>query len=165
MTIQEALLRVGDKIVGQLKKLAPKRSGNLQNSITNDGVTSDKGENTLTISMLRYGAYQDSGVQGSGQPFSNGRQPKSFANKFTSANAASYLKPGKFKAKYAGVANQKFEPWRASVAYYGIRPQPFINPGINEVLKNEGRELLTQAGVDEIITEVEGTVKDVTLKA
>lgn len=149
MSVIDTLNKLGQMITGAMRSLAPSRTGNLRRNIRAEVYREGDHQAVIGISLPAYGVYQDSGVKGSKKAFINGRVPKPFANKFTNASNQSLFAPGQFKHKYAG-KSQSFDPWRASVAYYGFRPQPFIQPGIDKIIDGEGREMLAQAGVDEV---------------
>jgi len=141
----------------QKKKNAPKRTGRLQKSIRERAMMK-KDKVVITSSMLDYGYFQDSGVRGSKKPFINGKQPKTFKNKFSRKSNKSLFDPGQFRSKYAG-KTAKFEPWRQSVAFYGFRPQPFIKPSVLQVMDRQGYDMIAEATSEDIALEFKNTFK------
>ena len=139
----------------QKKKTAPKRTGRLQRSIRERAMIK-KDKVVIMSSMLDYGYFQDSGVRGSKKAFKNGLQPKSYKNKFTRKNNNSLYDPGQFRSKYVG-KTAKFEPWRASVAYYGLKPQPFVKPSVLDVMDKQGYDMIAKATSEDIALQFKNT--------
>lgn len=152
MKIAEALLRLGELVANAMKAKAPSNTGRLRNSIKATQVVESGFEATVSIEMLKYGQYQDSGVRGT-------QNTKGFAN------PQSFFELGQFSGKFKmiGTPSQNKLPYPVRISIYrnGLAPQPFVKPAINEVIQGEGLELLAKAGVNEIIASSEAAMQDV----
>ena len=97
--MNDILLHVGGRIVGDLQAAAPVDTGNLRNSI--GAVIED---NTLTIQMLAYGAFVNYGVKGIEDnaglpvPFGAGPEPR-----------ASYGNPYAFETRKFGIPGSEHQ--------------------------------------------------------
>ena len=97
----------------------------------------DEKEPRFSISMLNYGFYQDSGVNGT-----KIRQPESPESLFS---------PGQFRSKVIG-GPLPF-PVRMSIAEKGFRPRPFIVPAVNKTVQSLSEKLI-EAGEEDINEEI-----------
>lgn len=118
------------------------KTGALGNSV--QVTTTDDGEDAVgfKISMLEYGFYQDSGVQGTKTSFS--------------PNPESLFNPGKFKSKVIG-GPLPFAV-KKSIAEKGFRPRPFIVPAVSRLLQNLEPELF-EAGGEDVNEEIKSLFK------
>lgn len=141
-------------IQARKKKLAPRKTGALANSIK-EFVLITKDKITISSKMNDYGYFQDSGVRGSKKKLKNGLEPKPFNNRFTRKSNMSLYEPGQYKNTYAGEweKGKPFDYWRAQVGYYGFKPQPFIIPAVTQVMDETGTRLLGNAIADNIALE------------
>jgi len=87
----------------------------------------DDNNPTLSIKMKDYGVYQDSGVNGTGQP----KYP---------ANPESLYEPGQFKNRVSG-----------------FRPRPFITKSYKQLMDNFLDEALLKAGEEDIEKTIQAT--------
>jgi len=140
MRIAEALLRVGDLIkqvmVGKINSTT-EGTGALANSIKYQVNEPGEGVYNLTREMNAYGNYVDAGVKG-------------WENKNGIANPNSLYGIGQFKHRTIAQESGLPYPVRYVIARDGIAAKPFIVPSISSVLENQGKELLTKAGIGEI---------------
>ena len=158
MTLRQTLNKIASLITNAKKRLAPHKTGDLRSSISDRVLIKKDGTIQIIGKMFKYGYFQDAGAKGSKKKFSNGLQPKSFANKFTRKNNMSLYEPGQFRHKYAG-RTKTFEPWRASVAYYGYKPQPFIKPAVLGVMDKQGYDLLAENVSEDVALQFKNTFK------
>ena len=152
MTITEALVRLGDLFRSAMQAKAPKNTGALRDSIKYQVDDSQDGVYQLKRSMLKYGMYQDGGVKGT--------------KSSPSPDNRSFYPMGQFKYKVIGPNDSPLEyPVRLTIAQHGLKPKPFVGIAIDQVMANEGKELLTKASVDTIQLSVKGELQDVKIKA
>ena len=114
-------------------------TGKLGNSVRVTPSQEGEDEVGFSISMEKYGYYQDSGVMGT-------------KKKFT-PNPESLFNPGEFKSKVIG-GPLPFAV-RKSIAENGFRPRPFIVPAVKRLLENIEPELF-EAGGKDINEEIKG---------
>ena len=158
MTIEEALLRVGEELketmIATLKSNKSYGSGNLAKSIEYE-VQVDNFEYQLVRTMLTYGIFVDQG---------DGRRPgtpppvKPLIDwiKFKKIPVPQGMSVESFAFAIAGkIAKQGTDP----------KPRPFIAPSIQQVLQTTGRELLSEAGVDTVIANINNELKDIKISA
>jgi hypothetical protein len=140
MKITEALLRVGDLIkqvmVGKLNS-STKGNGSLANSINYTVAEPQPGTYNLTREMLSYGNNVDAGVIG-------------WKNVKGIPSPDSLFNIGQFRHRTIAQSSGLPYPVRYVIARDGLTPKPFIVPSITSVIQNQGKELLTKAGIDEI---------------
>ena len=158
MTIEEALLRLGDELKAtmtqELKNNGSYYTGNLANSIQYQ-VRENNYTYQLVRTMLKYGDYVDQGI--GRRP---GKQPpvKPLIDwiKFKRIPVPTGMSVESFAFLIARkIGREGTDP----------RPRPFIAPSIDSVLKTTGKELLTKAGIDQIVANINGKLQDVKLTA
>jgi len=119
---QEVLKTAGEKLVDILQDNIIQeglyKTGALVRSVKYE--VTDMNNPTLNIKMKDYGVYQDSGVNGTGQP----KYP---------ANPESLYEPGQFKQRISG-----------------FRPRPFITKSYKQLMDNFLDEALLDAGEEDI---------------
>ena len=158
MTIEEALLRIGSEIKAtmteELKNNGSYYTGALSNSIQYE-VREQDYTYQLVRTMLKYGDYVDQGI---------GRRPGKMPPvkplidwiRFKSIPVPTGMSVEAFAFLIARkIGKQGTNP----------RPRPFITPSINTVLEGVGKKLLTQAGIDEVVANINGKLQDVKLTA
>lgn len=158
MTIEEALLRLGDELketmIATLKSNKSYGSGNLAKSIEYE-VQQDNFEYQLVRTMLTYGIFVDQGDgrrPGTPPPV----QPLIEWIKFKKIPVPSGMSVESFAFAVAGkIGNQGTDP----------KPRPFIAPSIQTVLQTTGKELLSEAGVDTVIANINKELKDIKISA
>lgn len=158
MTLEEALLRVGEELkqamTDQLKSNGSYNTGNLANSIQYSVEQRDF-EYALIRKMLKYGDYVDQGI---------GRGPGKMPP------VMDIIEWIKFK-RIPVPSTMTIEAFAFVIARKigergtNPRPRPFITPSINKVLQTTGKELLTKAGVDTVQANINGTLQDVKITA
>tara|TARA_R110000796_G_scaffold1739_5_gene7142 strand:+ start:761 stop:1243 length:483 start_codon:yes stop_codon:yes gene_type:complete len=158
MTARQVFQKIANLITARKKKLAPRKKGYLANSIEDRVIIKRDGTVQIASKMLKYGYYQDAGARGSKRAFSNGYQPKSYKNKFTRKNNMSLYAPGQFKSKYAG-RTTNFQAWRAQVAYWGFKPQPFIKPAVLGVMDQQGYDMIAEYISEDVALQFKNTFK------
>ncbi len=158
MTLRKTLNKIASLITNAKKRLAPSRTGALRSSISDKVRIGKDGTIQIIGKMFKYGYYQDAGARGARKKFSNGFQPKSYKGRFTRKNNMSLYEPGQFKHKYAG-RTKSFQPWRASVAFYGYKPQPFIKPAVLGVMDSKGYDLLAENVSQDVALQFKNTFK------
>jgi len=158
MTITEALLRVGDELkttmIQKLKDNGSYDTGALGNSITYD-VRTEQFSYQLVRTMLTYGNYVDQGI-GRGK----GKQPPVQAIMDWLTRKAIPIPTGMKQETFAFLIARKIGERGTDP-----KPRPFIAPSIQRVLETTGKELLTKAGVDTVVANINGALQDVDLKA
>ena len=117
-------------------------TGKLGNSVRVTPSQEGEDEVGFSISMEKYGYYQDSGVMGT-------------KKKFT-PNPESLFNPGQFPSiiPWKPRTNLPF-PVAKSIAEKGFRPRPFIVPAVKRLLENIEPELF-EAGGKDINEEIKG---------
>lgn len=123
-------------MVGRLNSTT-KGTGALANSISYSVNEPGDGSYELTRQMFTYGNYVDAGVKG-------------WDNKKGIPNPQSLYDIGQFKHKTIAPESGLPYPVRYVIARDGLTPKPFIVPSINQVLENQGKEILIKAGINEI---------------
>ena len=118
------------------------KTGQLAQSIQGE-TYSREGKIGIQVSMVDYGIYQDSGVNGIKQTV-----PKS---------GYSFYPPGQFRSKVIG-GPLPFAA-RKTIAEKGLKPRPFIVQGLTQVTENFLVPQLTEAGVQDIEQFVELAVQ------
>lgn len=158
MTFEEALLRVGDELkktmTQELKNNGSYYTGDLANSIKYKVIQNDFTYD-LVRTMLKYGDYVD---QGTGRR--PGKQPpvKPLIDwiKFKRIPVPTGMTVESFAFAIARkIGKQGTDP----------RPRPFIGPSIQTVLTGVGKRILTEAGIDEVVTNINGKLQDVKFKS
>ena len=148
-------------IKSQLNPSIKKRSGNLQRNLAvSTKQNSDKGEFEFIVKFPFYGQFFDSGVAGSGKSI-KGRK---YRGKNAIPNKKSFYEMGRFKGKSIGTKTRPTGlpfPLNAHIAYFGLTPKPFINPGIEEGIEQANKQL----GPDmaEQVTKAIGNIKPITI--
>jgi len=158
MTIEEALLRLGDELKAtmtqELKNNGSYYTGTLANSIEYQ-VREQDFTYQLVRTMLKYGDYVDQGI-GRGPGKQPPVQPLIEWIKFKRIPTPTGMSVESFAFLIARkIGKQGTDP----------RPRPFIAPSIDSVLKTTGKELLTKAGIDQIVANINGKLQDVKLTA
>lgn len=158
MTLEEALLRVGDELKAtmtqELKQNGSYYTGALANSIQYQ-VREQDFTFQLVRTMLKYGDYVDQGIgRGPGEP--PPVQPLIEWIKFKSIPVPT----GMSVLGFAIAISKKIGKTGTHP-----KPRPFIAPSIQTVLNNVGKKLLTEAGIDEIVANINGKLQDVKLTA
>jgi len=158
MTIEEALLRLGDELKAtmteQLKKNGSYYTGDLAKSIEYE-VRVQNFDYQLVRTMLTYGIFVDQG---------DGRRPG------TPPPVRPLIEWIKFK-KIPVPSGMSVESFAFAIAKKigkqgtNPRPRPFIAPSINQVLQGVGKELLSKAGVDTIVANIDNELKDIKITA
>jgi len=154
MTIEEALLRVGEELkkamTAELKSNGSYGTGQLASSIKYE-VRQQNYEYDLVRTMLKYGEYVDKGI-GRGP----GRMPpvreimEWIQLKRIPVPASMTIESFAFVIARK-IGREGTDP----------RPKPFITPSINRVLQTTGKELLSEAGVNTVLANINGELKDV----
>lgn len=154
MTIEEALLRVGEELkkamTDQLKTNGSYNTGKLANSIQYKVEQNDY-EYDLVRTMLTYGVYVDGGYGRKA-----GKQPP----------VKEIIEWIQFK-KIPVPASLTIESFAFAIARKigrmgtDPRPRPFIAPSINRVLTTTGKEIMSKAGVDTVVANIDGKLKDI----
>lgn len=158
MTLEEALLRVGDELKAtmteELKRNGSYYTGALANSIQYE-VRESNFTFQLVRTMLTYGNYVDQGIgrrPGKRPPV----QPLIDWIKFKRIPVPTGMSVEGFAFLIARkIGKEGTNP----------RPRPFIGPSINTVLNGIGKKLLTEAGIDQIVANINGKLQDVKLTA
>lgn len=158
MTLEEALLRVGEELkqamTDELKSNGSYNTGNLSNSISYKVEQRDY-EYNLIRTMLAYGNAVDQGI-GRGP----GKQPP----------VKEIIEWIQFK-KIPVPTNLTIDSFAFAIARKigregtNPRPRPFITPSINRVLQTTGKEILTKAGVETVTADINGTLEDIKIEA
>jgi len=144
MSLKSVSQKIADLITARKKKLAPKKTGALVNSIS-DSVKIGKGKVTITSKMNDYGYFQDSGVSG--------------IKKKVNKNPQSFNPPGQFSGNFKMIGgNLPYGP-RVSVYKNGFKPQPFIVPAVLQVMDSVGYDLLADYVSEEVILEFKKAFK------
>lgn len=158
MRIEEALLRVGDELklamIDKLKANGSYGSGALANSISYD-VRTDQFSYELVRTMLTYGIFVDQG---------DGRRP---GKRPPVTPIIEWLKAKKIPIP-SGLKIEQFAFIIArKIGKEGThpRPRPFIAPSIQLVLQTTGKDLLSQAGVDTVVANINGKLEDIQITA
>lgn len=158
MTIEEALLRVGDELkkvmTQELKDNGSYNTGKLAASIQYS-VEQKQWEYNLVRTMLTYGVYVDQG---------NGRHP---GKQPPVKDLIEWIKFKKIPVPQ-GLTIESFAFAIArKIGKQGTnpRPRPFITPSINKVMKTTGKELLSKAGVDEVTINIGNKLQNIKVKA
>lgn len=134
--LEEAGRRMREAMVDKLISERLLKTGALGRSVQDTvDIDPNNGVATLSISMLDYGIFQDSGVYGS-NPAKNQVIP----------NAESLFSPGQFKSKVIG-GPLPFAV-RRSIAEKGLKPRPFILPSITQNQPYIEESLEAAAGID-----------------
>jgi len=158
MTITEALLRVGEELkiamAQELRDNGSYNTGALAASIEYS-VEQKQFEYNLVRKMLKYGDYVDKGI-GRGA----GKQPpvKEIIEwlKFKKIPVPQKLTIDQFAFLIARkIGKQGTNP----------RPRPFITPSINRVLQTTGKKILTEAGIDEVVANINNELKSIKVTA
>ena len=158
MTIEEALLRLGDELKAtmtqELKRNGSYYTGDLAKSISYKVVQQDFTYD-LVRTMLKYGDYVDQGI-GRGPGKQPPVQPLIEWIKFKRIPTPTGMSVESFAFLIARkIGREGTDP----------RPRPFIAPSINYVLENVGKKLLSEAGIDQIVANINGKLQDVKLTA
>jgi len=138
MSLKSVSDRIAKLITARKKKLAPRKTGTLANSIS-DKVQITKDKVTIFSTMLDYGYYQDSGISGT----------KKRINK----NPQSFNPPGRFTGNWKMIGGNLPFGARVSIYHNGFDPQPFIVPAVMQVMDQEGYQLLSKYVADDVIVE------------
>ena len=158
MTIEEALLRVGEELKKAMtQQLADNNSrvtGNLANSITYEVRQRDY-EYQLVRTMLKYGNYVDQGI-GRGP----GRMPPV-------KEIMEWIQLKKIPVPSSLTIESFAFAIARKIGREGTnpRPRPFITPSINKVLQTTGKEILTKAGVDEVEANINDKLQSIKVTA
>lgn len=132
--LAEGLLRMGSLIKQQMVATlnrTTKGTGALANSITYEVDVTDTSFQ-LKRSMLTYGNYVDSGVVGT-------------ENKKGIPSDKSLFPIGRFQHKTISPNSGLPYPVRLTIARDGLAPKPFLATSIDNVLLNQGKEILGEA--------------------
>lgn len=137
-----------------LEQLAQFLQDNLKDGIINKGIfktgtlansvqvkyNDDEKEPSFSLTMEKYGFYQDSGVMGTKEKFT--------------PNPESLFDPGQFPSiiPWKPRTNLPF-PVAKSIAEKGFSPRPFIVPAVNRSVENYSDKLL-EAGAEDINEEI-----------
>lgn len=158
MTITEALIRVGEELkqamINQLKSNGSYNTGDLGNSITYSVVQRDY-EYDLVRTMLKYGNYVDQGI---------GRGPGKMP---PVKEIIEWLKLKRIPVPTSMTIEAFAFIIARKIGKEGTdpRPRPFIAPSITKVLQTTGQELLSKAGVDTVIANINGQLQDISISA
>lgn len=158
MTIHEALLRVGEELkiamTAQLKSNGSNNTGNLANSIEYKVEQRDY-EYNLIRTMLKYGDYVDQGIgRGPGK-----RPPVEDIMDWLEMKRIP-LPTGMVKESFAFLIARKIGKEGTNP-----KPRPFITPSITSVLNNTGKKILSQAGIDEVLANINGSLQSIKITA
>ena len=124
--LENDLLEIGLRIVNDMRSRVPVDSGALRNSITSV-VTS----NSLTISMLSYGMFQNYGVRGTQSGFADS-VPQEIEPSPRSGNTY------QFNSIYRMIGGPLPFGARVNIHKFGLRPQRFFNlDEIADILEQE----------------------------
>lgn len=153
MTIKQALTKIGDLLKIEFQKTidsvtSNKATGALKNSVQYTVKTTDDAYQ-LQREMNQYGNYVDSGVRGTETAYRS--------------NPASFFKQGQFRSKAISPKSGLPFPARIVIARNGLKPRPFINPSISEVMNTEGYDILTEAAVEEATIMMSNELIDINL--
>jgi len=158
MTIEEALVRLGDELkvtmTEQLKKNGSYYTGDLAKSIDYE-VRVQNFDYQLVRTMLTYGIFVDQG---------DGRRPG------TPPPVKPLIDWIKFK-KIPVPQGMSVESFAFAIAKKigkqgtNPRPRPFIAPSIQTVLDGVGKKLLSEAGIDTIIANIDNELQDIKITA
>lgn len=138
MSLKSVSKRIAELISARKKKLAPRKTGTLANSISDD-VKISKNKVTIFSKMLDYGYYQDSGISGT----------KKRINK----NPQSFNPPGQFTGNWKMIGGNLPYGARVSIYHNGFDPQPFIVPAVLQVMDEQGYKLLADYVSEEVALE------------
>ncbi len=138
MTLKSVSERIAKLIKARKKKLAPRKTGALANSIS-EQVKVSKNKLTITSKMLDYGYFQDSGVSG--------------IERKIAKNPQSFNPPGKFSGRFKMTGGSLPYGVRVSIYKKGFDPQPFIQPAVLEVMDSQGYDLLADYVSEEVAIE------------
>lgn len=157
MTITEALIRVGDELkktmIQTLKDNKSYNTGDLANSIAYE-VRTGEFNYELVRTMLKYGDYVDQGI---------GRRP---GERPPVKPLMEWIKMKNIPVPTGLTIDQFAFAIANKIAKRGTdpRPRPFITPSIQQVLSTTGKKLLTEAGVDTVLANIDGTLQDVKIE-
>ena len=158
MTLEEALLRVGEELkqamTAELKSNGSYNTGNLANSIQYK-VVQNQYEYDLVRTMLKYGDYVDQGI-GRG----SGKMPPV-------REIIEWIKLKRIPVPTSLTIESFAFAIAKNISKRGTdpRPRPFITPSITRVLQTTGKDILTKAGVDTVQANINGTLQDVKITA
>ena len=158
MTIEEALLRLGDELKATMTETLKKNksyiSGDLAKSIEYD-VRQQNFEYQLVRTMLTYGVFVDQGDgrhPGTPPPV----QPLIDWIRFKNIPVPTGMSVESFAfAISKKIGKQGTNP----------KPRPFIAPSIQTVLQTTGKELLSEAGIYTIVANINNELKDIKISA
>lgn len=156
--IEEALLRVGEELkkamTQQLKDNKSYGTGQLANSI--EYSVQQKGfEFQLIRKMLEYGNYVDQGIgRGPGKPAPVQEIMEWLQLKRINIPAGLTMESFAF-----AIANK--------IGRVGTnpKPRPFISPSLQKVLRTTGKDILTEAGIQQLQANIENQLQDIKVKA
>ena len=158
MKLEEALLRVGNELkkamTEQLAATGSRVTGDLANSITYE-VRQQDYEFQLVRTMLKYGDYVDQGIgRGPGR-----MPPVKEIMEWIQLKRIPVPSSMTLEA-FAFVVARKIGREGTNP-----RPRPFIAPSINKVLQTTGKKLLTDAGIEQVQSNISGELKSIKIKA
>jgi len=134
------------------------RSGNLvKNLAISTKQDKEKGLFSFIVKFPFYGMFFDSGVRGSRKPIGK----RKYSGKQATPNSDSFYDMGKFKSKTIGASSNLPFPLKANVAYFGLTPKPFVNPGLQEGIDQAAKQLGPDMA-EQVINAVKG-IKDITI--
>ena len=158
--LQRALQQVGELLTAEFRatigRVTSSRSkGALKRSIGYEVVKLKDGMGLKRVKSMidkldEYGYYVDAGVRGT-------------KSKYTK-NPRSVFNIGQFNKPIISKASGLPLPVRISIAQKGLKPRPFINPSISNVMGGEGMEILEQALVKEVTVNISNELQDLTIR-
>ena len=152
-TILNALQQIGELLTAEFRATidrvtTSRAKGKLRNSVKYKTVQTNEGIG-LERSMNDYGNYLDSGVRGTKSKYA--KNPQSFFN------IGQFVKP--IISKQSGLPFAV----RISIAQNGLKPKPFINPSISNVMGGKGLDILEEAAVKEVMININDNLEDITI--
>ena len=151
--LQRALQQVGELLTSEFRATigrvtSARAKGDLKKSVKYKVVKTNEGIG-LERSMNDYGNYVDAGVRGTKSKYA--KNPQSFFN------------IGQFTKPTINKTSGLPYPVRISIAQKGLKPKPFINPSISNVMGGEGMDILEQALVKEVMVDISNNLEDITI--
>lgn len=157
--LNKALKKIGELLTSEFRATIDRvttgrGTGALKNSIGYEIVKIPDGVGLKRVKSMidkvdAYGYYVDAGVRGT-----KSKYPQ---------NPQSVFKIGQFKKPIISKQSGLPLPVRISIAQKGLRPKPFINPSISNVMGGEGMDILEQALVKEVTVNINNNLEDITI--
>ena len=157
--LQQALKKIGELLTAEFRatigrKTSSRATGALKRSIgyevvkLNDGM-GVKRVKTMIDKLDEYGYYVDAGVRGTESKYAK--------------NPQSVFNIGQFTKPIINKSSGLPFPVRISIAQKGLKPKPFINPSISNVMGGEGMDILEEALVKEVTINISNNLEDITI--